>query len=154
VKGTLVGIRVTETGASPRIMEAKVVGTAGTTTVTGSQLQNAFGLLSTWATFTTMSTSVKPPATGSVRPGSEMNVIAQVKRLFGMMAAARPVLTGTVLAAGRGGSVTIELRAGRRWRKLGTVGLGKGGRFAVRTPVPGVYRSVYRGLDGPAVNVG
>jgi len=154
VKGELVGIRVTQTGASPRIMQAKVIGTAGTTTVTGSQLQNAFELLSTWATFTVMSTSVKPPATGSVDPGSEMDVIAQVKRLFGMMAAARPALTGTVLAGGRRGSVTIELRAGHRWRKLGKVALGKGGRFAVRTPVAGVYRTVYRGLDGPSVNVG
>jgi len=154
LKGNLVGIRVTQTGASPRIMEAKVIGTAGTTRVTGSQLQNAFGLLSTWATFTVMSTSVKPPATGSIRPGSEMDVIAQVKRLFGMMAAARPMLTGTVLATGRGGSVTIELRAGNRWRKLGRVRLGKDGHFAARTPVPGVYRTVYRGLDGPSVNVG
>ena len=154
LKGKLVGIRVIQTGASPRIMTAKVIGARGTTTVTGSQLQSAFGLLSTWASFTTMSTSVAAPATGAVHPGSDLEVIAQAKRLIGMMAGARPVLTGTVFAGGKRGAVTIELRAGRGWRKLGTVRLAKGGSFAVRTPQPGVYRTVYRGLDGPSVKVG
>jgi stage II sporulation protein D len=154
VKGNLVGIRVTQTGASPRIMTAEVIGTAGTRTVTGAQIQSAFGLLSTWATFTTMSSSVKTPAPGSVHPGSDMEILSQVKRLFGMMAAARPVLTGAVVPARAGDSALIELRAGRGWRKLGRVRLGKGGAFAVRTPCAGTYRAVYRGLDGPAVNVG
>lgn len=154
LKGKFVAIRVTQTGASPRIMQAEVIGTAGTTTVTGSQLEGAFGLPSTWASFTTMSSSVSPPVAGSIRPGNDMEVIAQAKRLFGMMAGARPVLTGTVSSSGQGGWVTIELRAGKRWRSLGKVSLSGGGRFAVRTPVPGVYRIVDRGLDGPTVNVG
>ena len=46
VKGSLVGIRVTQHGASPRIISAAVIGTSGTTTVTGAQLEGAFGLLS------------------------------------------------------------------------------------------------------------
>ncbi len=154
VKGKLVGIRVTQRGASPRIMSAVVIGTRGSTTVSGAELQGAFGLLSTWASFTTISTSIAPPAPGGVHPGSDVEIIAQVKRLFGIMAASRPVLSGSILPAGKGDTVTLEIRAGRAWRKLGTVRLGKGGEFAVRTPVPGVYRTVYRGLDGPAVNVG
>jgi stage II sporulation protein D len=154
LKGKLVGIRVIQTGASPRIMTAQVLGTAGTTSVTGAQLQSAFGLLSTWATFTTMSGSVKGPTPGSVHPGSDMEILAQVKRLFGMMAAARPVLTGTIVPARAGETAVIELRTGRGWRKLGRVTLGKGGAFAVRTPRAGAYRAVYRGLDGPTVNVG
>jgi stage II sporulation protein D len=154
LKGKLVGIKVTQTGASPRIMSAEVIGTRGTTSVTGAQLQSAFGLLSTWASFTTMSSAVGAPAPGTVQPGSEMEVIAQVKRLFGLMAGARPVLTGKIAAEGKPGSVTIELRAGKRWRKLGKVRLSRDGQFAVRTPQPGVYRTVYDGLDGPTVNVG
>ncbi len=52
VKGTLKRIVVTERGVSPRVVKAQVIGTRGSTTVTGAQLQSAFGLLSTNATFT------------------------------------------------------------------------------------------------------
>ena len=154
VKGKLVGIRVTQHGASPRIVSAVVIGTRGSTTVSGAQLQGAFGLLSTWASFTTMSTSVGAPVPAAVHPGSDIEIIAQVKRLFGIMASSRPVLTGSILPAAQGDTVTVEIRAGRAWRKLGTVSLGKGGAFALRTPQAGVYRTVYRGLAGPAVKVG
>jgi stage II sporulation protein D len=154
VKGKLEGIRVTRTGASPRIMTAQVIGTRGVSAVSGDELQSAFGLLSTWASFTTLSTSVHLPGPGSVHPGSDMEILAQAKRLLGMMAGARPVLAGTIVPARAGDTVTIELRTGRGWRKLGRVTLGKGGAFAVRTPRAGTYRVVYRGLDGLAVNVG
>ena len=53
VRGTLQRIDVTRRGVSPRIVQARVAGTRGTTTVTGAQLQQAFGLDSTAATFTT-----------------------------------------------------------------------------------------------------
>ena len=41
VKGSLIGIAVTRHGVSPRIVQAQVVGTRGTTTVSGAQLQAA-----------------------------------------------------------------------------------------------------------------
>jgi stage II sporulation protein D len=53
VKGSLESIQITKTGVSPRIVTANVVGSAGTTRVTGSQLQSALGLYSTWMSFTT-----------------------------------------------------------------------------------------------------
>ena len=52
VKGGLESIQITKTGVSPRIVTANVVGSAGTTRVTGSQLQSALGLYSTWMSFT------------------------------------------------------------------------------------------------------
>ncbi|MBA2523201.1 MAG: SpoIID/LytB domain-containing protein [Solirubrobacterales bacterium] len=52
VKGRLESIKVTKRGVSPRIVEAEIVGTAGTTSVTGSDLQSRLGLRSTWAKFT------------------------------------------------------------------------------------------------------
>ena len=67
VKGKLVGIKVTKTGASPRIMTANVIGTGGTVSVTGSQLEGAFGLLSTWAAFTTISSSASPTPAAAPR---------------------------------------------------------------------------------------
>jgi SpoIID/LytB domain protein len=51
LKGNLQDIQITKTGVSPRIVSANVVGSGGTTKVTGSQLQSALGLYSTWMTF-------------------------------------------------------------------------------------------------------
>ena len=42
---------VTKRGVSPRIVEAKLIGTGGTTTVTGEQLEIALGGHDTWMTF-------------------------------------------------------------------------------------------------------
>ena len=50
--GNLQDIQITKTGVSPRIVSANVVGSGGTTKVTGSQLQSALGVYSTWMTFT------------------------------------------------------------------------------------------------------
>src|SRR3954447_136047 len=59
VKGRFKGIKVTQRGVSPRIVRALVVGTRGTTSVTGPQLRSRFGLFDTWAYFTTVTSSGK-----------------------------------------------------------------------------------------------
>jgi stage II sporulation protein D len=51
VQGSLQSIDVTKRGRSPRIVSAKVVGSGGTTTVSGPTLQSRLGLRSTWAFF-------------------------------------------------------------------------------------------------------
>ena len=82
VKGKLLGIKVTQHGASPRIMSADVLGTGGTTTVTGSQLEGAFGLLSTWAQFTTISSTAAADADAGGGPSAasgDLAIIAQMK---------------------------------------------------------------------------
>ncbi|MGH2851433.1 MAG: SpoIID/LytB domain-containing protein [Solirubrobacteraceae bacterium] len=63
VEGRLVAIRVLRRGASPRIVTADLVGTGGTVTVSGAQLETMLHLHSTWACFT-----VTPPS-GEPRPG-------------------------------------------------------------------------------------
>jgi SpoIID/LytB domain protein len=50
-KGHIKDIRVTKTGASPRIIEAEIVGSDGVTTVTGDELQSRLGLRDRWAEF-------------------------------------------------------------------------------------------------------
>ena len=42
---------ITKTGYSPRIIEAKLYGTGGVTTVSGEQLEVALGAYSAWMTF-------------------------------------------------------------------------------------------------------
>ena len=154
LKGKLVGIKITQIGASPRIMTAAVVGTRGTVTVTGSQLESAFGLLSTWAAFTTISSSAgATPAARSMRAHTDLAVIAQMKRAFGQMDNATQTLSGAVFPGRKGARAKVEVRSGRGWRSAFVVRLGAGGRYSVRLAVGGVYRVVYRGLAGPSVIV-
>ena len=49
--GRLKKIKVTKTGDSPRIVEARVIGSRGSSRVTGGTLQGRLGLMSTWAKF-------------------------------------------------------------------------------------------------------
>jgi stage II sporulation protein D len=51
VDGALKKVVITKTGYSPRIIEAKLFGTGGVTTVSGEQLEVALGAWSTWMTF-------------------------------------------------------------------------------------------------------
>jgi stage II sporulation protein D len=51
LKGKLKRVVITKTGVSPRIITAKLVGTGGTSTVTGSQLSVALGGYDTWMKF-------------------------------------------------------------------------------------------------------
>ena len=42
---------ITKRGVSPRIIEAKLIGTGGVSTVSGEQLEVALGGYDTWMTF-------------------------------------------------------------------------------------------------------
>jgi stage II sporulation protein D len=50
-QGRLRKIKVTKTGDSPRIVKARVVGSRGSSRVSGSTLQGRLGMMSTWARF-------------------------------------------------------------------------------------------------------
>ncbi|MDX6582661.1 MAG: hypothetical protein QOI10_1845 [Solirubrobacterales bacterium] len=50
-EGRLKQIKVLKTGVSPRIVRARVVGSSGSSTVTGDVLRARLGLMSTWARF-------------------------------------------------------------------------------------------------------
>ena len=51
LRGRLKQVVITRTGYSPRIIEAKLIGTGGVSTVSGEQLQVALGGYSSWMTF-------------------------------------------------------------------------------------------------------
>ena len=51
LKGKLKRVAITRTGVSPRIISAKLIGTGGVSTVTGSQLSVALGGHDTWMKF-------------------------------------------------------------------------------------------------------
>jgi stage II sporulation protein D len=51
VKGALRGVEVLRRGVSPRIVSARVLGSAGATSVSGAELRARLGLYDTWAYF-------------------------------------------------------------------------------------------------------
>lgn len=123
VKGQLIGITVTKHGASPRILEAKVVGTRGVSTVSGETLQKIFGLRTTYAAFTTISTDASAGELG-----------------------------GMIYPAPKSGSVAVQSLAHGAWRRVTTAPV-SGAGYSVVLPRAGQFRIIYRGLDGPAVHV-
>ncbi len=158
VKGRLVGIRVTRHGVSPRIVFAEVVGTSAQTKVTGTQLQRAFGLPSTWASFTTISTA-PGVAARPARPNRAWHVSAESRALLALVPALKGLvgdvsaLHGTVFPAAKGGRLVVQLRTRRGWRIVRRARLVSGGRYGTNLPGPGTYRIVYQGLSGPSVTV-
>ena len=120
--GALTGIVVTQHGVSPRILQAQVVGSRGTATVTGGQLQAVFGLATTDAAFTTITTTA---------------LVGDAARIG--VPRARPRQRDRA-AAERGGLADARTRA-----------RSQAGRFVAPLPAAGRYRITYRSLGGPAV---
>lgn len=156
VKGKLVGIEVLMRGASPRIRLANVVGSEGTTTVTGAELQRRLGLLTTYASFTTISAQAGGPAGASAirhAPHESDAVTALVSLVHQLVAGVMPSLQGQVVPARQGDTVAVQEKRGGAWPTVGTVRLGTGGTYQLQLPEKGTYRVVYSGLDGPVVSV-
>jgi stage II sporulation protein D len=157
VPGRFRRIEVTQRGASPRVVRALVVGTRGSTAVTGPQLRRAFGLNDTWAYFRTIATATEkarrtpPPAT---LPGDPSTGGASPDGLRASAARATvPRVAGTVTPARRGAWLRLQRRDGRDWRTVAETRLGASGRYAITAPARGTYRVVVGGDAGPSVGV-
>ena len=60
--GAFRSVKVLERGVSPRVVRARVKGTAGSRVLTGPQIRAALGLRDTWMTFVRVSSSVRRTA--------------------------------------------------------------------------------------------
>jgi stage II sporulation protein D len=157
VKGRLRGVKVVKRGASPRVLQADVIGTGGTTRVSGATLRSRFRLYDTWASYTSIATRKAPPpddvpastppqraageGTGGVTPSARMTLF-------------RPIASvqGTVLPARDGDIVAIQARSNGSWHDVVTTRISQGA-FRAAVTQPGVYRAVYRGAAGDPVRV-
>ncbi len=164
VKGRLIGIRVLKRGVSPRILLADVVGSGGRTRVTGAQLQSALGLLTTSASFLSISTvpdAPAPPSTSGRRAGPGRPAQqAEAQAVLALLALVRDLVSGavsgihgTIYPAPRGAEVTIQRSGARGWQTAARTTVRAGGSYGVRLLGPGTYRVVYQGFYGPAVAV-
>ena len=108
-------------------------GPAGPRPSPAASSQGTFGLLSTWAAVHDdlggVLADVRPRGSGGAK--GDLAVIAQMKRVFGQLANASQTLHGTIFPAGKGALATVEVRAGKHWRRSG----GRPGR--VRQPLFG-----------------
>ena len=156
VKGRLRRIKVTQRGVSPRIVRADVIGSGGTTSVTGPQLRRAFGLRDTWIRFRGFSTAVSPqpaPPAGGKLPGVPAIPRTTTDPATGGAQTSRAGLRihGVIDPARRGAWASVERRTGTRWVRAVDVQLGSGGTYSTALPGPGSYRVRYGGQSGPAV---
>jgi stage II sporulation protein D len=146
VKGRFKGIKVVRRGSSPRIVEADVIGSRGTTRVSGATLRARFGLFDTWAFFTSIKTRpAPPPVQPDQETGGTIPVVARVPAIG--------ALAGYVLPARDGSRLRVQRRTGGRWVTVEEAATGRGGRYLVAVPKSGLYRVLYRGDAGPGVRI-
>jgi stage II sporulation protein D len=124
VQGSLEGIRIIQTaGASPHVVRAAVVGTRGSTSVSGETLQSDFGLATTYAAFTTITTR-----------------------------ASATRLSGTIFPGRARRTYWVQQQEAGRWHTIAKEATGTGGSYTAPLPGPGRYRIRYSRLGGPAVS--
>jgi stage II sporulation protein D len=166
--GGFTAIKVLRRGTSPRIVSALVQGTGGSRPISGPQLEQALGLRSTWATFTTITSTPGPgdlPASGSGSGGSGSGgsgtgalrhgasgtgaVQALTPLVDSLIAGALRSVHGNVSPAEAGARVLVQKRERRRWRSVVWTRTDRGAYYQVALPGPGVYRVVFRGIAAP-----
>src|SRR3954447_8839735 len=155
VKGRLKSVKVTKRGVSPRIVDAKVIGTRGTTVVTGPQLRSRLGLFDTWAYFVNIKSGQQKtqPSLQSESPQltDGGGTTAQASWLRRIVVPRQLIVSGSVTP--RPKKITLQVRDGKKWK---TVGLGKTDRlggYALLVRAAGAYRVLANGAVGPTVHV-
>lgn len=160
LKGSLIGIQPTPQDLTPRLVSAQVVGTGGRSTVTGGQLQQLFGLLSTYVSFTTITAA---PGSGSsaqahttahrratAAPGSGGSGLAGTTPTSG---AGKLQLHGTVFPASAGAPIVIQRLGREGYQTVAVTSVAASGAYEANVLSPGRYRVVYNRIDGPAIKV-
>ena len=122
VKGSLEGIKVLQRGVSPRIVQAAVVGTKGTTDVSGPGLRRRFDLRSTYMSFMTIRTKsvtskthaapTRPgaPKAGRPKPGASKKSTTGAEKV-----GAKTVTVTTPTSPSGGGGLSARARHGARF---------------------------------------
>lgn len=159
VKGSFRSIKVTKRGVSPRVVDAKVIGTRGSTSVTGPQLRARLGLYDTWVYFVNVRSGQRhttQPSSGSGSAQVTDGGGAQASRVSWLhrMVATLPhklVLEGAITP--RPKRVAVQRRAGSKWTTIGYGRTDRRGRYALLLRRIGVYRVLGGGAVGPAVHI-
>jgi stage II sporulation protein D len=138
-RGTFKRLKVLQRGVSPRVVRARVVGSRGSSTITGPTIRSRLGLRDTWLTIVSVRSSARRQR--SARPASWGGVPP------------RRALAGDFYPAPRKHRLRVERRAGGRWRKVATTRTGAHGRYRVELDRAGVYRVRAGSVTGPHVRL-
>jgi stage II sporulation protein D len=159
VKGKLRSVKVTKRGVSPRIVDAKVVGSRGTTLVTGPQLRSRLGLYDTWAYFVEIKSGQGDTSTQATPQddvqltdggGATASRASWLRRVVGP-AGKQLVVSGSVSPKPK--KVTLQKQVGKRWKTLGYGKTDGKGRYALIVDARGTYRVLANGGVGPIVHI-
>jgi stage II sporulation protein D len=131
-------VKILDRGVSPRVVQARVIGTGGSRVLTGPQIRSRLGLRDTWFTFVRVSSAVRRAR--SARPAS-----------WGPRLVA-PTLAGRYTPAPRK-RLAVERRGKDGWRTVTKVRTTNGGRYRVSIDRAGVYRVRAGRVAGPSVRV-
>jgi stage II sporulation protein D len=137
--GAFRSVKVLQRGASPRVVRARVIGTKGSTTLTGPTIRARLGLRDTWFTFVRVSTSARYPR--SARPAS-----------WGVRLVP-DALAGRYSPAPKRRTLVLERRSGGRWHAVRRARTTKTGRYRVGIGRAGIYRVRSGSVAGPPVRV-
>jgi stage II sporulation protein D len=132
-------VTVLKRGVSPRVVRARVIGTAGSVVLTGPTIRSRLGLRDTWFTFVRIASSARGPR--SARPAS-----------WGARLTA-PALAGEYSPAPRRRVLVVERRVGKRWTRVRRLRTTAAGRYRMTVGRAGVYRVRSGTVAGPAVRV-
>jgi stage II sporulation protein D len=139
--GKLKAIKVRKRGVSRRIVSADVVGTRGSTRVTGTNLRQALGVYDNWMSFkrvttsATRQTNVRKAGLGAIVFGGGRGIVGLIDPVPG------------------GRKLVVERRTKGRWRKAASGTTGRSGAYRVHLSRSGTYRVRAGGVTGPAVRV-
>lgn len=177
--GSFEGLNITQTGVSPRVVQAQVVGSQGTRTVTGAQLQELFGTLSTYMSFSTLTetgsesgtpvqattapTATTTPTTTTAAPpvtGGAGLTAATATANAAAATSTTPTATGsdlsiqgTVYPVQQGATVVAQLDEASGWANVASAQVTGGGTYVIPVPSAGTYRVGYGGINGPNISV-
>jgi len=137
--GSFRSVKVLQRGVSPRVVRARVIGSAGSTELTGPAIRARLKLRDTWFTFVRISSSARHAL--SARPASWGPRLTQ------------PALAGRFSPAPRRKRLLVQRRSDDRWRTVTTIRTTSAGRYRLGIDRGGVYRVRAGRVAGPAVRV-
>jgi stage II sporulation protein D len=138
-RGNFKRLEVLQRGVSPRVVRARVVGSQGSTTITGPSIRSRLGLRDHWLTIVSVRSSARQPR--SARPASWGG------------GPTRRAMAGEFYPAPRKRRLRVERRARGRWLKVTVVRTHANGRYRAELDRAGVYRVRGRAVAGPAVRI-
>ena len=146
-RGTFRRLKVLKRGTSPRVVRAQVIGSRGTTTISGPTIRARLGLRDTWMRFTRVSTSAHSAAKAQAAAWTSPRIALWT------LAASPRASTGSFDPAPRSHRLILERRIDGRWKRAGAIRTAAHGRYRKAVRRPGVYRVRAGVVAGPPVRV-